>query len=168
MWKRVSDEIEKPILAPMPRFRAAQPEEVSVEPEAFTVNEIQPVPPEPAPETPPTFESEPEAAALPETEEPQSAGADSIEADITILLAEAEAPAMPAAEELEPEPEPYVPPIPAAPPAEPSLIGRYEAEGTAYLMFDDGSIEAQSEAGVFRFASMADLKAFIEEKQAVE
>jgi hypothetical protein len=49
---------------------------------------------------------------------------------------------------------------------EPSVIGRYEAEGTAYLMFSDGSIEAQSEAGVFHFASMAELKTYIESKQA--
>jgi hypothetical protein len=55
------------------------------------------------------------------------------------------------------------PPVP-----EPSVIGRYEAEGTAYLMFSDGSIEAQSEAGVFHFASMAELKTFIESKQAAE
>ncbi len=77
-----------------------------------------------------------------------------------------------------PNPEPEAPPPAAAerhlpppvPPqaAEPAVIGRYEAEGTAYLMFDDGSIEAQSEAGVFRFASMAELKAFIEDRQAVE
>jgi len=51
---------------------------------------------------------------------------------------------------------------------EPSVIGRYEAEGTAYLMFSDGSIEAQSEAGIFHFASMADLKSFIENKHTAE
>ncbi len=51
-------------------------------------------------------------------------------------------------------------------PAGPAMIGRYEAEGTSYLMFSDGSIEAQSESGVFHFASMAELKAFIEDKQA--
>jgi hypothetical protein len=57
-----------------------------------------------------------------------------------------------------------VDPPPVVP--EPTVIGRYEAEETAYLMFSDGSIEAQSEKGIFRFASMADLKAFIENKQA--
>jgi hypothetical protein len=59
---------------------------------------------------------------------------------------------------------PLVDPPPVVP--EPTVIGRYEAEETAYLMFSDGSIEAQSEKGIFRFASMADLKAFIENKQA--
>lgn len=44
----------------------------------------------------------------------------------------------------------------------PAVIGRYEADGTSYTMYADGSIEAQSDAGIYRFASMADLKAFIE------
>ena len=57
--------------------------------------------------------------------------------------------------------EPMTEPTPAAP-NEPAVIGRYEADGTAYTMFADGSIEAQSDAGIYRFASMADLKAFIE------
>jgi hypothetical protein len=47
---------------------------------------------------------------------------------------------------------------PAAP-VEPKAIGRYEAAGTLYVMFSDGSIEAQSPQGTRRFNSMADLKA---------
>ena len=46
--------------------------------------------------------------------------------------------------------------------AQPAVIGRYESDGTSYVMYADGSIEAQSEAGIYRFASMAELKAFIE------
>ena len=42
------------------------------------------------------------------------------------------------------------------------VIGRYESEGTSYVMYADGSIEAQSDAGIYRFQSMAELKAFIE------
>ena len=57
--------------------------------------------------------------------------------------------------------EPMTLPAPVAS-TEPAVIGRYEADGTAYTMFADGSIEAQSDAGIYRFASMADLKAFIE------
>ena len=60
-------------------------------------------------------------------------------------------------------------PIPPEPPVAPAkveptsaVIGRYEADGTSYTMYADGSIEAQSSAGVYRFASMAELKAFIE------
>ena len=47
-------------------------------------------------------------------------------------------------------------------PAASPVIGRYESEGTSYVMYADGSIDAQSEAGVYRFASMAELKTFIE------
>lgn len=43
-----------------------------------------------------------------------------------------------------------------------AVIGRYEADGTSYVMYADGSIEAQSPSGVYRFASMAELKSFIE------
>jgi hypothetical protein len=42
---------------------------------------------------------------------------------------------------------------------EPKAIGRYEAAGTLYVMFSDGSIEAQSPQGTRRYKSMADLKA---------
>lgn len=48
---------------------------------------------------------------------------------------------------------------------EPAIIGHYEAEGTSYIMFADGSIEAQSERGVARFKSMADLKAYFETQE---
>jgi hypothetical protein len=42
------------------------------------------------------------------------------------------------------------------------IVGRYESEGTSYVMYADGSIEARSERGVFHFQSMAELKAFME------
>ena len=71
--------------------------------------------------------------------------------------------------ELEPTPEPSAAPLPdpaphpaATQPSQSAVIGRYEADGTSYVMFADGSIEAQSEAGVYRFSSMTELKAFIE------
>ena len=46
---------------------------------------------------------------------------------------------------------------------EPSVVGRYEAAGTSYAMYSDGSVEAENEHGVFRFGSMAELRAFIEQ-----
>jgi hypothetical protein len=49
---------------------------------------------------------------------------------------------------------------PAGP--QPEVIGRYEAEGTAYVMYADGSIDAQSEQGILRFKSLAELKAFFQ------
>jgi hypothetical protein len=44
----------------------------------------------------------------------------------------------------------------------PAVIGRYEAEGTNYIMYADGSIEAHSERGVAYFNSMTELKAYFE------
>lgn len=45
---------------------------------------------------------------------------------------------------------------------EPVETGRYETDGTTYIMYSDGAIDVQSEAGTYRFASMAELKAYIE------
>jgi hypothetical protein len=39
---------------------------------------------------------------------------------------------------------------------------RYESAGTVYVMYADGSIEAQSEHGVMHFESMTELKAFMD------
>jgi hypothetical protein len=46
--------------------------------------------------------------------------------------------------------------------ADPAILGRYQANGNSYVMFSDGSIEAVTQTGVYRFGSMAELKAFIE------
>jgi hypothetical protein len=56
---------------------------------------------------------------------------------------------------------------PASAAAGPSEMGRYQANGTTYIMFSDGSIEAQTETGVYRFGSMAELKTFFEEQAVV-
>jgi hypothetical protein len=50
-----------------------------------------------------------------------------------------------------------------APP--PTLVGRYGAGGANYSIFSDGSIEAETEQGAFKFASMGDFKAFIAAKR---
>ena len=81
--------------------------------------------------------------------------------------AEPDAPNTVAASDVEHHaPDPHAAEAPATAPAEPAadlaVIGRYDSEGTSYVMYSDGSIEAQSEAGVYRFGSMAELKAFIE------
>jgi hypothetical protein len=55
------------------------------------------------------------------------------------------------------------PPLaPHTPPEQPEIIGRYEVEGTEYVMYVDGSIDALTEDGVLRFRSLADLKAFFQ------
>jgi hypothetical protein len=50
----------------------------------------------------------------------------------------------------------------SAPPAEPAVIGRYTSGSTTYVMFADGSIEAETPNGVLHFASLADLKVYVE------
>ncbi len=49
-----------------------------------------------------------------------------------------------------------------------NVIGRYESEGTSYVMFADGSIDARSTLGAFHFSSMAELKAFMESQTRSE
>ena len=66
--------------------------------------------------------------------------------------------ALPAADPREPSPTA----VPAAGEAGLAIVGRYESDGTSYVMYADGSIEARSERGVFHFQSMAELKAFME------
>jgi hypothetical protein len=53
----------------------------------------------------------------------------------------------------------------AAEPAPPKLVGRYGAGGASYSIFSDGSIEAETDQGAFKFASMSDFKAFIAAKR---
>jgi hypothetical protein len=44
------------------------------------------------------------------------------------------------------------------PQAPPSLIGSYSSAGANYKIFTDGSIEAETNEGTFKFTSMADFK----------
>ncbi len=47
------------------------------------------------------------------------------------------------------------------PEAPPTLIGRYTSGGANYMIFSDGTIEAETDQGAFRFASMGDFKKFL-------
>ncbi|MCI0466481.1 MAG: hypothetical protein L0Y57_05675 [Beijerinckiaceae bacterium] len=53
-------------------------------------------------------------------------------------------------------------PAPAAHGDTLAIAGRYESEGTSYVMYADGSIEARSAHSVFHFKSMAELKSFMD------
>jgi hypothetical protein len=120
-----------------------------------------------------------EPVVLPDLEAPQA------EAPAPTAVEPEPAPAPEAAGELEPVPE--VAPVnesrkghlpglddlehasaPAAKPAgpPPSLIGRYSAGGADYSIFSDGSIEAQTAQGDFKFASMREFKEFIAGKKS--
>jgi len=50
---------------------------------------------------------------------------------------------------------------PAEPESQPRQVGRYSAGGATYTIFSDGSIEAETENGAFKFASMAEFKRYI-------
>jgi hypothetical protein len=45
--------------------------------------------------------------------------------------------------------------------APPTVVGTYNSGGNFYIMYSDGSIEAETPAGKFRFTSLDELKDFI-------
>jgi hypothetical protein len=55
---------------------------------------------------------------------------------------------------------------PDEPQGPPSIIGSYSSAGANYKIFSDGSIEAETSEGTFRFASMADFKRHLLETKA--
>jgi hypothetical protein len=52
------------------------------------------------------------------------------------------------------------------PEASPSMIGSYSSAGANYKIFADGSIEAETSDGTFKFASMSDFKRHLVEAKA--
>jgi hypothetical protein len=59
------------------------------------------------------------------------------------------------------EPEPDTPPAEASAEPPPTIVGTYNSGGNFYIMYSDGSIEAETPAGKFRFNSLDELKEFI-------
>jgi hypothetical protein len=51
------------------------------------------------------------------------------------------------------------------PEAPPSLIGRYSSGGANYMIFADGSIEAETKQGSFKFASMGEFKQYLADRK---
>jgi hypothetical protein len=51
------------------------------------------------------------------------------------------------------------------PETQPSLVGRYSSAGANYKIFADGSIEAETSEGTFKFASMSDFKRHLVERK---
>jgi hypothetical protein len=68
---------------------------------------------------------------------------------------------LPSLETVETEPE-----APEEPQGPPSLIGSYSSAGANYKIFSDGSIEADTSEGAFKFASMTDFKRHLQERQS--
>ena len=54
---------------------------------------------------------------------------------------------------------------PEEPQGPPSLIGSYSSAGANYKIFADGSIEAETSEGTFKFASMSDFKRHLVERR---
>lgn len=50
---------------------------------------------------------------------------------------------------------------PREPPLPPTLVGRYKAGSANYSIFSDGSIEAETDQGAFKFELMSEFKSFI-------
>jgi hypothetical protein len=66
------------------------------------------------------------------------------------------------------EPEPAAEAAPAAEDEvpEPVVVGRYNAGSASYVMYSNGMIEVETDSGTHQFASMQDLKAFIERRDS--
>ncbi|MEL6061984.1 MULTISPECIES: hypothetical protein [unclassified Methylobacterium] len=109
------------------------------------------------PREPPRLEVPQPAAPRPEPA--PAAGVIAPEDD---LFAAPEAPAEPeGAPTAHPAPAPE--PAPAAPnPEARTVVGRYASGGNTYVMFENGSIEAETPQGRFTFASLDELKAFVD------
>lgn len=58
------------------------------------------------------------------------------------------------------EAQPYPTELPEPPPA-PTVVGRYASGGNAYVMFSDGSVQADTPSGRHRFNSLEELRSFV-------
>ena len=54
----------------------------------------------------------------------------------------------------------------AEPEGPPVIVGRYAAGGANYLIFSDGTIEAETDTGGYRFASMSEFKAYLANRKS--
>jgi hypothetical protein len=118
-------------------------------------------PPGPWPSEPASAAAEPEAPAQ-ATPAPAGNEHDWLELALAGIEPEENAEPKPEDEEAQRAAEPAPVPEAQEEPAAPAVVGRYEANGASYALFADGSIEAETDSGIYRFASMAELKEFIE------
>lgn len=131
--------------------------------------------PPPQPPIPPVVPREPilpravPRLELPEAPKPEPAQPTGVIAPEDDLFAAPESPPEPVAEPARPSPAPE--PAPVAPsiaadgaskPETRTVVGRYASGGNTYVMFENGSIEAETPQGRFTFASLDELKAFVD------
>ncbi|SFL11898.1 hypothetical protein [Methylorubrum salsuginis] len=154
-----------------PGGRGTEPVFEDPEPAAGSRTEAEPLLPDLLPEEPPRREGEDDALfAAPAAEsEPSLAVAEGIGLRPALDLTPE-----PPAPEPEPEPAPVSEPAAAAsaeteheaepePAAEPErhAVGSYASGANTYVMFSDGSIEADTPRGRFTFGSLDELKSFV-------
>lgn len=114
--------------------------------------ETRPGPPKAEPAEPPPSHAEPFSALIAHPADP-------------IEVAEDPAPVEPAGTEHQAAPDPIA--SDGEPdPLQPVVVGRYNAGAASYVMYSNGMIEVETEEGTHQFASMQDLKAFIERRDA--
>ena len=153
---------ERPRIEPSLELRADEARAPFSEPGA--VEAPKPVPAEPAHAVPPVLV--PEADRRPEPDAPTEraiAPEDDLFAAPEPPLREEpekaaaeEPPALRPSLDTPAEPEPDPPATPR------TVVGRYASGGNTYVMFEDGSIEAETPQGRFTFASLDELKAFVD------
>ena len=116
------------------------------------------------------------SSAAPGAVEPAHTGAEPLPAEVfeEPLTAETEAVAEPAEDGEDPINENRAGHLPTfhtsehaieTPERPPTLIGRYSAGGANYMIFEDGSIEAETADGAFKFASMSDFKRYLADRK---
>lgn len=158
-----------PAIDPEPHAAAPEPDrhaQILHEPELPLP---QPAPPDHAPLEPPAEHArapDPEPAASLAPEDDLFAAPAAFAHEPAVVHEPALRPGLDPAPEHEaavpaPEPAPEPPHEAVAPPAR-EVVGRYESGGNVYVMFADGSIEAETPQGRFSFASLDELKAFVE------
>jgi hypothetical protein len=140
---------------------------------AMPAETAKPVQPEPElhipapPAVPPAPSVAPEPSIAPKPDAPLPASALSPEDDLFAPPevqpdAKEEPPPLRPSLDTAPEPEPEPAPKPATKPETRTVVGRYASGGNTYVMFEDGSIEAETPQGRFTFASLDELKAFVD------
>ncbi|MDP4005291.1 hypothetical protein [Methylobacterium sp. NEAU K] len=145
---------ERPRIEPGPDRREATPVEApkaaDARKPALAEADLPIPPPTAAPEPPPRPTPEVAPAAGPAPED------DLFAAPETPPETKEEAPSLRPSLDAAPEPE-------SAPnPVARTVVGRYASGGNTYVMFEDGSIEADTPQGRFTFESLDELKAFVD------
>jgi hypothetical protein len=151
----LADALEPPTPAPAPsslRLPEASAETVHIEPEPVPEAPGEEIAAEPAPAP---------APSKPERNEDDDWLAETARAlDLELGRSTVSEAPPPSAESAQPQPQP----ADEEARLEAKVIGRYTSGDTNYVMFSDGSIEAQTPDGAMRFGSLIELRRFVEQR----